>query len=542
MALTKSRPKYNNSNVRSIVIGCCFLASTLRLHNAGVSLSLTEPADLSGVPRDAPHAASRAAPLPRTTLVHFDPYFMGGFRNQHMRFVAFVSYAATRNISQILLPSLRWGDHYNKSNAVPHDFLFDVDYWNAKAEGAGLPLLVQYDPGVLEGIISTNATTPAVVPCFNVTSGLYSGVKEAFLRNPAINLRKTNTWELLGQGARYAHCRRTWGTDGENDPARIAEAARRDNATHGAFRFTHLLPHGGMGGGAGHLWYEHEALQHQRRHESEPAIIDGKVVGVYPEHAPVERAVFELLRPSARLRRATARALQTSTRNANPPPRLLALHPRVEQEMMYHRCSSLMEPNLTKVFHLLQTFPAFREGNNSGAYRFDLVFLVGSTQEIEKSSPRTDRIGMIMNQNKDAFRRAREHGLFGSVRGNGSRTAIPTFQSATEIAAKIQFPRMPAVAGAGPRGDDRGTPGRHTTDTPGKTAAELGVQELVASILHFWIAAQAEIFVGVKGSSYSTDVFSVRYYRHKWDGGGENYVVGPQGLARLYGPAAPHTC
>ena len=29
----------------------------------------------------------RTTPRPVTTLVHYDPYFMGGFRNQHMRFV-----------------------------------------------------------------------------------------------------------------------------------------------------------------------------------------------------------------------------------------------------------------------------------------------------------------------------------------------------------------------------------------------------------------------------------------------------------------------
>jgi len=48
-------------------------------------------------------------PQPLPTLVHYDPHFLGGYRNQHMRFVSFIHYAVTNSIPQILLNSLRWG-------------------------------------------------------------------------------------------------------------------------------------------------------------------------------------------------------------------------------------------------------------------------------------------------------------------------------------------------------------------------------------------------------------------------------------------------
>merc|ERR1712228_160604 len=73
-------------------------------------------------------------------------------------------------------------------------------------------------------------------------------------------------------------------------------------------------------------------------------------------------------------------------------------------------------------------------------------------------------------------------------------------------------------------------------------ALDIGVLELVASIINFFIAVKANIFLGVKGSTYSTDVFSVRYYQQKDEGGGENYIVRRDGIVRLYGPAAPHAC
>lgn len=86
-------------------------------------------------------------PQPQLTLVHFDPKFLGGFRNQHMRFVAFVNFAVEHSIPQILLPSLRYGvaQGEHRGRDVPFEYLFDVAYWNEQAERVGLPRLVRYD-------------------------------------------------------------------------------------------------------------------------------------------------------------------------------------------------------------------------------------------------------------------------------------------------------------------------------------------------------------------------------------------------------------
>jgi len=544
----KSLHKRNNSKDRILIVGVFFLLSTFCLHSA--SLTVTNQGGFSGtLYDDAPTISSKTTPNPLPTLVHFDPYFLGGFRNQHMRFVAFVSHAVSLNISQILLPSLRWGDHYNKSKSIQHELLFDVDHWNSKAESLGIPLLVHYDPDVLEGTAVTNtpvAVKPPVVPCFNLTSGLYSGLDESILRNPLVNLRKINTWSMLGQGKLFSHCRRTWGEDGENDPAKIKEAARQGNST-GVIRFTHLIPHGGLSGGAGRLWHEYTGLQARRwQMKSEKTVLNGELVNVYPEHVSVERILFQLLRPTQRLQVATDSAIKMSVQNLTRYPRLLALHPRVEQEMMFHRCSRLMETNLTKVFELLQHFSAFRDRNQSWNYhdyRFDLVFIAGSKQEIEKTSDLNNKLGMIMNENRNAFRHARLHGLFGSSDGNISRTEIPVFESATDHAAKIRFPRIQSNTRAGEQTDtSRMLKKKNSEDASFRSALDFGVLELVTSIIHFSIAVQADIFVGVEGSTYSTDVFSVRYYQHKRAGGGENYVVGPQGIRPLFGPPRPHNC
>lgn len=78
------------------------------------------------------------------TLALMEPYIRGGFRNQAMRFTAFVFHARKKGIHQLLLPSINWCDKYGSDGPVPFDQLFDVDHWNSFHPS--LPLLVPYDP------------------------------------------------------------------------------------------------------------------------------------------------------------------------------------------------------------------------------------------------------------------------------------------------------------------------------------------------------------------------------------------------------------
>ena len=69
------------------------------------------------------------------------------------------------------------------------------------------------------------------------------------------------------------------------------------------------------------------------------------------------------------------------------------------------------------------------------------------------------------------------------------------------------------------------------------TSKTLGITDLVASIVDFFTIIEADRFVGVKGSSFSTDLFSVRYYMGKRG----NYILGPEGVEELVGPPPPYT-
>ena len=285
------------------------------------------------------------------------------------------------------------------------------------------------------------------------------------------------------------------------------------------------------------------SMQKRRGRGKEIMTINNQTVSIYPEHVHVEKAVYELLRPSKQLNVALDDGLSKAMHNAaticanghdcemigdDPTPRILALHPRVEREMLEHQCSKLNENNLTKVFERIQNYHAFLDAQNdndqnSTRYRFNMVFIaVSKSQILQQMEYVEDSIRVIMNENRNMFLRAREFGLGG----------MPVFESGVHSASTVKFPRTAHTLRSHGDLEDGAPPLFDSPET-------LGVLELVASIIDFFTAVRAEIFVGVRGSSFSTDVFSIRYYQHKSVGGLESYISGPDGIQRLYGP--PHS-
>lgn len=516
-----------------ILVGFIIFISTLCFNLQTIISTMYNTTTASAAVEDS-SSFSSTVPDPVPTLVHFDPYFLGGFRNQHMRFVAFVNYAIENDIPQILLESLRWSDHYNRPNSIQHDLLFDVHYWNARAAELGLPRLVNYDPNILEGIYNQLQNESSLVSCFNISSSLFSGLDESILRHTKTNIRQIEILGLIGQGGEnimYSHCN-----------CGLQQDISCTNQTNGR-RYTHLIPHGGSRG-AGRLWNDYMSLQKRRDHVQSELLSINNIVSINPEHIHVEKAVFELLHPSKELDIALKDALSEAIRNATAKqctqnvldcrldisPRVLALHPRVEPEMLRHRCRKRIESNLTKVFERCAHFSPFRqdhghdinnEMNKTSKYKFNMIFIAASVDQIlnqPESHYRNDTIDTIMNENRLTFLHAREYGLFGG---------LPLFESGSDSARNVKFSCR-----------SNGQVAYYTTPE------SLGGLELVASIINFFTAVKADIFVGVKGSSFSTDVFSARYYQSQSRGEKlvESYIIGPDGIQRLYGPPPSHSC
>ena len=265
---TSSRPSlaWKRQLACSVIVLCLIqlVISTMYLtptENANSTRHMDLPTILSGVKQTDAKSNKDAlnsmeyfinvtTPQPLLTLVHFDPKFLGGYRNQHMRFVSFVNFAVQNSIPQLLLPSIRWGvtQGENKGRDVSFEYLFDVVHWNEHAERAGLPRLVRYDAGVLEGrrrrsggitetMDNNNATRASSIACFNTSSNLYSGLDAKLLRNPNTNLRRVNIWDQIGSLDGHSHCRRS-----PPSSAGQEQQASDDDA------FTYLIAHGGSKG------------------------------------------------------------------------------------------------------------------------------------------------------------------------------------------------------------------------------------------------------------------------------------------------------
>mmetsp|Transcript_14022 Transcript_14022/g.19641 ORF Transcript_14022/g.19641 Transcript_14022/m.19641 type:complete len:254 (+) Transcript_14022:288-1049(+) len=252
-------------------------------------------------------------------------------------------------------------------------------------------------------------------------------------------------------------------------------------------------------------------MQRQRGKAKVASTVDNRTVSSYPEHHPVEKAINTILRPSEAIHNAVKTAIQSSAGSVDDgkPTKFLALHPRIEHDMLQHRCSRFMEKNLTRIFEHLRGLPLF-----------DLLFIAVNAELVtgERSAALPLNVREIALENAVVLNHTRTYGLF----GNDSHAGIPAFESGSRTAENILFPEE-EKPGAIPRL---------------VSAESLGLTSLVASIVNFFTITEAEGFVGVKGSSFSTDLFSVRHYMGK----GGNYLLSPDGVNELVGPPPPHSC
>mmetsp|Transcript_13219 Transcript_13219/g.31688 ORF Transcript_13219/g.31688 Transcript_13219/m.31688 type:complete len:647 (+) Transcript_13219:72-2012(+) len=84
-----------------------------------------------------------------TLALLYPPGLIGGYRNQVMRFTAFVRHAIQEQIPQMLLPSIYFSTTYEKDTTqrifypIRMKDVFDVDHWNEYASHSELPSLVE---------------------------------------------------------------------------------------------------------------------------------------------------------------------------------------------------------------------------------------------------------------------------------------------------------------------------------------------------------------------------------------------------------------
>ncbi len=151
---------------------------------------------------------------------------------------------------------------------------------------------------------------------------------------------------------------------------------------------------------------------------------------LHPEHHPVERSINKILRPSEAIRNAIQSSMNSHADVHNgigeASPKILALHPRIEHDMLQHRCSKYMEQNLTKIFGHLR-------GDISRDV--DLFFLAVNVELIFAEPQMNLQSGLreLAVENAMVLNRTRAFGLF----GNEDSAGIPMFESGVHTAETV---------------------------------------------------------------------------------------------------------
>lgn len=198
----------------------------------------------------------------------------------------------------------------------------------------------------------------------------------------------------------------------------------------------------------------------------------------------VDRAVLRALQPAPRWQEVAQSCL---ARNGNDNNMLsyVALHARIELEMFAHPCGKTMERNLTNIFRQVQHLveekePPLPHNNITG------LFVAVSRTGMEYTSDYNAGLREIAEHNVRVF----DHFVGHADVKLGEHLNI--FECGERLLQDYyrDNPHVP----------DHGS--------------------LLQAVVNFHLAVNAAIFVGVRGSSYSTDVWTTRFYLGK---GQENY-------------------
>uniref|UniRef100_A0A7S4N399 O-fucosyltransferase family protein n=1 Tax=Odontella aurita TaxID=265563 RepID=A0A7S4N399_9STRA len=370
------------------------------------------------------------------TLALIEPMLRGGFRNQAMRFTAFVMHAVAKNISLILLPSIRFGDRWGTDKPIPFEELFDVSEWNkyafdateGRVTGVRLPKMVQYDPAQ------------------------HYQWNEAFLtdRTPTSN----------------------------------------PNPRHGAvtqFKVSHenaTQPYA-YGGGiqAGRLWWDYSRYSAERSRSGLRSINDR-----YRRH-PVEVLIFRALQPSAKLRSVMGANLPNSVRHKD----YICIHPRVESDMQSHyRCSN----------------------QERTGYQRNLSAILEAVEREMPTAPASE-VFLPINQNF-----TRPDGLQKEQMGSNLWTLNETLTHGLWNGTVRAFELGENIVKDDPRFE--------------------GMRSTTGSVINFFLAVEAQVFVGQGASTWSVDAAAVRY--HRLGANAKNYMFWKGGFTRLKGDPKPHSC
>ncbi|GAX11940.1 hypothetical protein FisN_8Lh026 [Fistulifera solaris] len=423
------------------------LCLLLAMHRLNVTLSSSSNHVLSYFLRDAKRPIQQS---PNSTLALLSPPgLLGGYRNQVLRWIAFVLYAKQHHLEQIYLPSILWSTQIvtltneSKWYPIPMEWIFDVPYWNQFHPQ--LPLLIWeplHNSDCWEFPRTTANTTLHPLQQATLDRGYLHPLRNITLQLKEFNPRKQDFLPLV------QHCQ-------------------------------HPVVYGG-GTQAGRLWNDY--LEYFTK----------KKITHRKEILQVDEWVYRALRPAPQWRAVAQQCVVTHT------PHYAVLHARLEMDMMAHVCGIDMERNLTRILQQVATVFETNYPHVTG-----LVIAV-SRAGMMAPTESAERQAHSQHNLETLNRLVREGWSVGSrqvqVLECGERLVQEHYVSHPEVV-------------------DHGS--------------------LLHSVVNFDLALNADVFIGVRSSSYSTDVLTSRHYMGK---GYHNYrYTKTDHIEKVEGLPEPHS-
>jgi hypothetical protein len=509
----------------------CFLAMSIiigvHLHNNTKFLGRYMPPTMRvSLPYTNISSISRSSEASgnRTTLaLLYPPGLIGGYRNQVLRFIAFVVYAKQNNISQLLLPSLLWttkmddpgmnntetSDIQQRDFPIPFHWIFDVDHWNTFHEN--LPILV--NPYRMLSLQKHDCWIEA-----SEMNNIYhlhnqAGQKVGNRNNSSHILyyehdpTPINSTDAFGKPVFINHLQRAVLLQGAIRPIAGNITIPILTNQHGinprkhnfAVNTDHCINPRVFGGGmkAGVLWNAY--ISYQKRADTTTMLSNGN-----KSYVPFDTDIwiYRALRPAKIWRELADECITTRA----PTGKYIAVHARLELEMMGHVCGRTMEKNLTVI--LQQINRLYNEQPQPRKVLMSGLFIAVSRDGMEVTD----------NYRKSPFRTFAEDNIqtldriTRSQQAPNPSTVLPAFECGEKLLQRyyIKNANIP----------DHGS--------------------LLQSVINFYISVSSDVFIGVAQSSYSTDILTTRYWLGK---GSSNYRYTPTGIEAVEngGLPTPHS-
>ena len=587
---------------------------------------------------------------------------LGGYRNQAMRFIGLLKHAVDRNYDSILLPTLVWSTRCSRFTRfkeakeldsinpvvtfwpIPFDELFDVDHWNtfsrenviSQGRTISLPKLVSsivdddkvengsnrnvcWKPQINDANVSLSTIqhknrnfTMSVLPLLtrrmlfgnggdkeNMATETFYPPRKSFLLDP-----------VLGDAIEYL------------TGSKMAKKMHKVNVSEPVSHCTHPRV---FGGPSKILWNSYLQIRKKAKNEHSLSKAERKKVKSYIK---IIETVDEALVPAKPWRILADQCIEHHLGlgekefiQEEEDPHVIghdhgyiALHSRVEPEMLSHQCGKDMQRNLTTILDLAELLALDYNSPNGLS---DVT--VERAKQLNYSSPISDVLRKQLNSDQEhrplkgafvAIARAEleDFNFFKdlanitrynrdvlnqrsmSYDNHGVQTYSKTMQArdqsqqqstgttsqrlmeekyAANNNATTPLPVFECGEGWVTHAFYESESRQKKLFTPTSASSELkdhglyykyGPQQqggnttfpllplpdnyfgdLLPSVLNFWLAVRADVFVGVQKSSWSTDVWTTRYYMGK---GGRNFEYTSTKGIRPIGNAGlpePHT-